>query len=290
MSHFTVLVIGEDVEGQLAPYDENTEVEQYREAWTDEDIRRFEEHYKISVAMTDPVSQVLTKMKDWNGCENVYDAEADEFYRLSTYNPQSKFDWYSVGGRWTGFFKVKEGKAAMLGTPGVFGNEPEHDGDVVLKGDIDFDGMRETAAAEAHATYDKYEEAVKGIDMRSYRPWSSFLDDVKEEKILIDQARTLYHEQAYVIALKGADLMPWFSDREVHEIYADRVDFVRRYVDGVAVPYAIVKDGEWFGKGDMGWWGMSSNDLDENEWSRKVQELYDGLPDDTLLTLVDCHI
>jgi hypothetical protein len=29
VSHFAVLVIGPDVEGQLAPYDENTEVDRY---------------------------------------------------------------------------------------------------------------------------------------------------------------------------------------------------------------------------------------------------------------------
>ena len=87
MSHFTVLVIGEKPEEQLAPFEEE----------------------------------------------------------LGT-NP--KWDWYQLGGRWTGFFKLKEGREGALGSPGIL-TEPAEDGwvDGALKGDIDFEGMRDAAAA-----------------------------------------------------------------------------------------------------------------------------------------------
>ena len=41
----------------------------------------------------------------------------------------------------------------------------------------------------------------------------------------------------------------------------------------------------------MGWWGMSSDTEDEKDrFVREFNEMFDALPDDTLLTLVDCHI
>ena len=52
--------------------------------------------------------------------------------------------------------------------------------------------------------------------------------------------------------------------------------------------YAVIKDGEWYAKGEMGWFGMSS---DENEnWKENFTKLIESLPEDSLLTLVDCHI
>jgi hypothetical protein len=52
----------------------------------------------------------------------------------------------------------------------------------------------------------------------------------------------------------------------------------------------VVKDGQWYERGKMGWFGMSSGDMDEDQWRAQVLELVEGLPDDTLLTMVDAHI
>jgi hypothetical protein len=53
--------------------------------------------------------------------------------------------------------------------------------------------------------------------------------------------------------------------------------------------WAIVHDGQWIEKTAMGWWGMSA-EVDQTEWDRKHTELIDSLPDDTLLSVYDCHI
>ena len=52
--------------------------------------------------------------------------------------------------------------------------------------------------------------------------------------------------------------------------------------------YALLKNGEWFEKGQMGWWGVST-DEDEN-WQEEFDKLLKTLPGETLLTVVDCHI
>jgi hypothetical protein len=51
----------------------------------------------------------------------------------------------------------------------------------------------------------------------------------------------------------------------------------------------MLKNGEWFAKGERGWFGMSSDDNAEN-WVEEMEKLINSLPEDTLLTVVDCHI
>jgi len=49
-------------------------------------------------------------------------------------------------------------------------------------------------------------------------------------------------------------------------------------------------DIDLYAKGEMGWWGLSTDEKDEGKWSEEMTRLYDDLPPDTMLTLVDCHI
>jgi hypothetical protein len=61
-------------------------------------------------------------------------------------------------------------------------------------------------------------------------------------------------------------------------------------VIGPDVPYAVLKDGEWVARGSMGWWGMSTETVDGDEWQKRIAEMLFALPDDTIITAVDCHI
>lgn len=56
------------------------------------------------------------------------------------------------------------------------------------------------------------------------------------------------------------------------------------------VPFAIVKEGEWYERGEMGWWALVANEKEKDKWEEEVKALLKDLPADTLLTVVDCHI
>lgn len=58
---------------------------------------------------------------------------------MSTYNPQAKWDWYEIGGRWQGRLKIREAALAVAGQPGVFDNPPALAGgmDIARAGDIE---------------------------------------------------------------------------------------------------------------------------------------------------------
>lgn len=80
---------------------------------------------------------------------------------------------------------------------------------------------------------------------------------------------------------------PWDG---VDEYLTPRDQYIQKARDRATVLYAVVKDGEWIAKGEMGWFGMSADSSTQDDWNRKVNEMLDALPDDTVITVVDCHI
>ena len=55
-------------------------------------------------------------------------------------------------------------------------------------------------------------------------------------------------------------------------------------------PFCVIIDGEWYEKGEMGWWCMTTNEKDTKAWSDEFHALIEGLPIDSDVTLVDFHI
>jgi len=56
------------------------------------------------------------------------------------------------------------------------------------------------------------------------------------------------------------------------------------------ITFALLKDGEWFEKGKMGWWNVVQDKKDDERWKNEFKNLVQGLPDDTLISIFDCHI
>ncbi len=215
--------------------------------------------------------------------------ELDENGEVARYidrtNPNKKWDWYVVGGRWTGFFPLKpEAGVHAVGKPGLM-TAPAAPGtaDQVRLGDVDFDKARGEASAEAHKNFDKWE--AEFTDRGKPESWSSFRKRVDAGELTIDEAREKYRTHPAKLAM---DAICWGCPVDAYGF--DRDAYVEKCRHSALVPYAIVKDGKWHQKGEMGWFGMSSDEKDQGEWNEEVFRLFNDLPDDTLLTIVDCHI
>jgi hypothetical protein len=208
-------------------------------------------------------------------------------------NPNRKWDWYVVGGRWSPFFRVKETGTGKRGEPGVcvgkhFGDE---DGgmwaDSLRKGDVDLDFMRKEAATEAGEYWDKVMAIVGHLD--DYVPWKK----VREEMFPgdIEAARKFSREQRADVLVSTEEARKELGHFvTLEELQCTREEYVRRAEDSACTPFAVLKDGQWYERGEMGWWGVVLNESEATEWNAKCRELLDGLDDDTMLTIVDCHI
>lgn len=205
MSHFTVLVIGNDYEKQLAPYEEANGIPDERQKW----------------------------------------------------------DWYSVGGRWMGYFKLKKGKRGKIGEPGAFKNSPKPGWvDQARKKDIDFEAMIIDARKEADATYTRAGETIAAYQRARTK-------DAKK-----GPAGDLYFRYAMDIG----------KDGEV----PTRDEYVAK--NTTISTFAVLKDGKWYERAEMGWFGSTRNDKEPKDWEQEFRKLLMSVDDETLLTLVDCHI
>lgn len=53
--------------------------------------------------------------------------------------------------------------------------------------------------------------------------------------------------------------------------------------------FAILKDGKWYEKGSMGWWGIVSDDKGD-EWRGQFADIMGSVKPEQYITFVDCHI
>ena len=105
MSHFVVAVFhreDQDVNKLLAKYDENLMVEPYVRFTKEQAIQHCKENW------SDEYLKGKSDEKLWSELAKRYDNITDEDGNIyTTYNPDSKWDWYQIGGRWDGFLKLK---------------------------------------------------------------------------------------------------------------------------------------------------------------------------------------
>lgn len=314
MSHFSVLVIGSDVEKQLAPYHEFECTGEDNEYVQDIDITQdlLAEYEKASAetktsypTFTEYVSQYHGKnlvkfgkspdLSDNHAHKYGYalvDAEGNVTKVVDRTNPNKKWDWYQIGGRWNGYFKLKKPHLGALGRPGIQTMDkgykpPEKDrADVCPKSAIDIEGMRDEAGEAAAKTYDK----VAAIIMGHPKPMSWTDMQTKhtvDGKTDWDAARAEYNEQPMVKAFRADDDM---FGRHLEDFLIPREEYIQQARDNAIATFAVVREGKWFKRGEMGWWGCVHDEKDKNQWLKEFNQLIDDLPEDTLLTVVDCHI
>ena len=115
MSHFTVMVIGENPEEQLAPYQENNMGDCPQEflEFNDETERLT----KSWEELTDEERSEFNSFEEFAKDEGYYENEG-KFGYWENYN--ARWDWYVLGGRWSGFLKLKEGAEGVVGGGGLF--------------------------------------------------------------------------------------------------------------------------------------------------------------------------
>ncbi|HEE9631262.1 TPA: hypothetical protein R8E83_003543 [Escherichia coli] len=279
MSHFSVLVIGNNPKASLAPYHEfectGINDEYIQEIDISEEIRgNIEDQGSIEEAIiynlgddsiVSDESELDLNDQHKYGYAVVKNGELIKAVKRT--NPNKKWDWYVLGGRWSGFFLHKNGDRV----------------NIIKKGDLDIAGMIAQKAINAKRSHETFVSAISGHEFP--RAWSA----VREEFENIDEAREAYNAQPAIKAIKGSAVARMFSC-EVEYYGFDEQSFVISQANSALSAYAIVHENTWIAKGEMGWFGISADDMTQDEWNEKAFSLISGLPDETLLSLYDCHI
>ncbi|MGW0993503.1 hypothetical protein ACWD5V_09370 [Streptomyces sp. NPDC002523] len=314
MSHFPVTVclppmpreqVDDALTKALAPFDENVDVEPYRdyiENWQDayeRALKFFTEEPKHKPAGLDELN-VAAVLSAYEGEtiseESKEDSAVVLFYRESTYNPKSKWDWWVIGGRWHGYFSAKsehDGDDRLIPGEGSAWGPKAKQGrvDGGPRGLLDFEALRKMKAAEAADVYDQWTKLVEGLP--EAQPWGHFLErhDADKEGYPIDRARAEYGAQPRVLKARHSDDFRWVND-VIGEFSVDRDTYMRRASEAAVPGYAVLDlDGNWQAPGRMGWFGMSSDTEDDRAaYNSRANAYLDELPADAWVVVVDCHI
>lgn len=222
-----------------------------------------------------------------------YDPESGRAYQMSTYNPESMWDYWRIGGRWGGYFKVKESGPGLIAAHASWDSPKEAKSGLRADGApkqlIDFDGMRDEAAVKASAEFDKWDAACAGTAVA--RSWPEMVSLVEVGELTIDQARREYQAQPRIQAARVSGIDDW--ECPVETFKSGREEYISEARRAAVPGYALVTlDEEWIAPGRMGWFGMSSDQESERSGYRIAVNNYlaDKVADDDLVIALDCHI
>jgi hypothetical protein len=222
---------------------------------------------KIGAVLVEiPWKEVYSTLEEY--LEDYHDAKKDEETHDYGYweNPNAKWDWWQIGGRWCGKLMV----AADCNNCGYgelswgCGNENPY---TVEAGDykkVDSARIKDLVFLEERKAYDK-----------AKRFWEMHIEgrlpetDEEAEELKFAFYKPEYYEKTY----------------GTKETYAE--------CESTFHTYAVIdKNGCWHSKGEMGWFGVSlSDENQEVNFIRKYKEtVFNNAEDDDYITIVDCHI
>lgn len=252
-----------------------------------------------------------------------YDPEKDRAYTMSTYNPNSKWDYWRIGGRWPRYFPVRSEvnlwHPAIIQTrlswewkptPGLKESKPDQDARARLQENwveggpkrlLNFDIKRDFEAGMVRKDYAEFMAFVEetGFSLEATKGWSEFttefmeIDSSKDKWAIRSRAREVYAAQPLVAAMNESEEYKFAWDCLIDRYKKNSLEELIRVARRDAVPgYAVLTlEGEWKAPGEMGWFGMSSDDDEARaQYKDWANDYLDGLPGDTILVVLDVHI
>lgn len=203
-------------------------------------------YVKVEVPLKELYKTFEEYMEDYRGYEK--DEETGHYGYWE--NPNARWDWYQLGGRWQGTLLVREDCESYQGSKGLLGASAHEDDsapknykwvDIAKIKDVQWIAMQEL----------KKRERAKC--------WVELLKESKEHRLLYGITDTMTKEE--------------YVNKNTHfSTYA-----------------VITPDGEWCEKATMGWWGMAFNEKDGWD-KRYFDNFIRNTDPEYYIAIVDCHI
>jgi len=226
-------------------------------------------------------SDIETMATDWFGFYTKKNEKDEVIGYFRKTNPNAKWDWWVVGGRWTGYFLPKQdakyfelGEASLASSPAL-----PNRADIIRKRDIDWETERANLTKEFSELYDKICEIVGG------RPVPDF--EQLKEKFGLEKARDIFNSNPVIKELREA--LGLFENIN-KTLKLSKEEFVANRVMINTIPLSIVYDGVWYERGRLGWFGMVDSEKEDEEWAKEFETIWNKIPDHYWITAVDYHI
>lgn len=247
MSHFSVAVLStspDEVESLLEPYYESTDNSDYLELIpAEESMDEIRAQYAQEKQPDETLEHFISRYYGYT-----YNEELDECSYIC--NPNAKWDWWMIGGRWEDMLVLK---------PNCVGYRTE--GRLVVNG--------------GHCDQALLRDVDLSMDQEAYDKAARFWEIVVEgDSVRDDENPDDFH------AYRKEYYLTQFGDK--HTYAADCAAF--------STWALVTPDGEWRQKGEMGWFGMSDATCESRaDFAAQLEAALKENPD-LWITVVDCHI
>lgn len=209
-----------------------------------------------------------------------------EDYPAETYwhNPRGKWDWYMLGGRWSGFFPLKPGAEHLIKDHTQYPESEAHPGcaDLARVRDIDFDTGYRDAEIEGEELFARFAALVEqtGTDPEAWETWAS---PYSEEQ------RKSYWDQPLVKAMKAGGFKDTLFWMKPDDFFFGKPDAHQRFIQNRRLAkfatFAVLNSEGWHEK--PGDWGATPQQGEQ--WNQLQRSLFTNLPDDAWLAVYDLH-
>lgn len=277
MTHFAALIIVPDPDGtipvdnvealiteMLAPFDENIVMEPYQKpcyqcngtgkyAGGHDGTRALpanDEHPEVKPGDPCPAAPGGRYFQADEPDENCIDGKV-----WSQYNPNSKWDWWVIGGRWPNKLMAHKDAETINPQPTALGGQ--WDGQRTAgarKRDIDWEGMGVAQSEDAASWWDK---AVAQVA-----------------------------EHAFNDPEEAAKMMYWTAGARAGET---REEYIQRQVK-FSAGAILTGDGVWHEMGRHGWFGTQEDGIGEDAWAKEVKRIVDEAGEHDWFVFCDLHI
>lgn len=301
MSHFAVAVISrtpEEVERLLAPYQENNMGDcppEYLEFVDTEEDERYAYENGYTEKVQAPDGQLFDKddpqFKSVNsddhspvylfpdGYRKILVAYKELYPTFDDYmekcswirrdpeigrygywtNPNSKWDYWRIGGRFRGLLKASKGTLGELSWEYTMDKENQY--------------------LEAAGQYDQAQ--IKDIDFSL------------DQKLYDKAARfwEVYVEKAPLKPEENPEAFDSFYTPEHYkQLYESKESYAKEQA-GFSTWALVTPEGEWYQKGDMGWWATHNGTAESfKNFSEAFEKILSECDPEWYITVVDCHV
>ena len=251
--------------------------------------------------------EVLQGGREGSGFTEVTDLGPDgEVIRIvNRTNPNRKWDWWVIGGRYSGKLKTKS-RTGGVGTR-IWTNR--HD---VIRGfdqacvaDLDMEGMRKENVDRSMAALNKVldrgisegnwstrEEGIQ-IHIAGAEAWENLerrWEESGKKVSLSSFVDSLAGDgDSFALVVRNPGLDTFFRRAGIAHNDKDPVGTIER-TPGLSC-FALVRDGSWHQRGEMHMFGAVSGEKDDEAWKQEVEGHFEAVdPEKTWVTVVDCHI
>lgn len=254
-------------------------------------------------------------MKEWKGD----DAPDEKTGRYGSWeNPNAKWDYWRIGGRWRGTIRIKETAKSQMGplsyefkrhfNNGKTHKDDPHTADLAQVKDIDFEGMdmeAHTKITEFWAKIEKIQTIYKKAQEHNEGKLPT-MDEMYAACDALGEDRKMWGDMQMGALWRFCDLgfAEWETDEELTKEAGKRIARLRLEVPLLETfakdhigefefgTFAVCNKDGWFEKGEMGWFGYDGSTPEKRkEWSSNFKDSFLCVLDpETWIAVCDCHI